>query len=756
MADNTVTEKFIADVSAFVRDVQRAAHEADQFGNANSSAGLAARRMGIAAAEAAAKAEKAQLAAYEAAKKLERGELDAAKAAQVYAVAAREVEKASIKDAESMRAAAKAADEEAQQLHQLGRAAAEAAAMEELSRLRANKSINDHNSLLRRMRSEYKDFGKDIKELETIGARAFGLLEKVGTFSVNAIFSAGNKLVEMGPLWLGGIVAGISALPLIATVAAGAITLGLGGALAYVGIKGALEATKVRQAWADTAADAKKQAAEWSKPWQPALIDIAHQFDGFVQRIGPTMSGVFAKMAPTVDSFATQAINSLDKLKPAITEVGNDFDKILQALGPNMPALMDSVSKGIIAFSQAAGDHSAEIVRMVLSLGQLVEITGKVTKALADLEPYIDPAANAMDILGVGAVHASEGLAMFGAGAAAAAVKTTGLTGAEQDVKNVMDLASQSADQLKTSLDALAGKNLSAREAAVTYGKAVETMTAAIRANGAAHGFNTQKGLENEAALNRLAKAALDNEVAMRADGRSAGDVAKFMSQAREKIYNAAREMGYNKQQADALATKLTGVSRAAASIKSPPPVVVRADISQAVQAAQNLQSIINGIFSGRAYGGPIHAPYGRAQGGPVYALAGGGSPSGPVHGPGTSTSDSIPAWLSDGEFVVSAAAYQANTVLVNAINAAHGRPVNNVMVPSGGHFDTMKPLPMPSARRHYDETLTGSSGGGSRPVVQNHNYYIAGSVWSEQELLNVLQGAALQRGISLTLPAGR
>lgn len=45
----------------------------------------------------------------------------------------------------------------------------------------------------------------------------------------------------------------------------------------------------------------------------------------------------------------------------------------------------------------------------------------------------------------------------------------------------------------------------------------------------------------------------------------------------------------------------------------------------------------------------------GRAQGGPAVARARGG----PVHGAGTSTSDSIPAWLSAGEFVVKTKAVQ-------------------------------------------------------------------------------------------------
>jgi tape measure domain-containing protein len=56
--------------------------------------------------------------------------------------------------------------------------------------------------------------------------------------------------------------------------------------------------------------------------------------------------------------------------------------------------------------------------------------------------------------------------------------------------------------------------------------------------------------------------------------------------------------------------------------------------------------------YWGLSHGGEVH----RANGGIVQRLASGG-PSGFVSGPGTSTSDSIMTWLSDGEYVIRAAA---------------------------------------------------------------------------------------------------
>ena len=62
-------------------------------------------------------------------------------------------------------------------------------------------------------------------------------------------------------------------------------------------------------------------------------------------------------------------------------------------------------------------------------------------------------------------------------------------------------------------------------------------------------------------------------------------------------------------------------------------------------------------------------------------------SSGGPVIGPGTSTSDSVKARLSNGEYVINAASTQANKPLVQAINNSNGRRVSS----DGGVINSMK-----------------------------------------------------------------
>lgn len=79
------------------------------------------------------------------------------------------------------------------------------------------------------------------------------------------------------------------------------------------------------------------------------------------------------------------------------------------------------------------------------------------------------------------------------------------------------------------------------------------------------------------------------------------------------------------------------------------------------------LDGLINSLFSnmmGGAGGGVLGGLFGFSQGGIVEAATGG-----LIRGPGTGTSDSIPARLSDGEFVVRASQTAKHLALLRAIN---------------------------------------------------------------------------------------
>lgn len=118
--------------------------------------------------------------------------------------------------------------------------------------------------------------------------------------------------------------------------------------------------------------------------------------------------------------------------------------------------------------------------------------------------------------------------------------------------------------------------------------------------------------------------------------------------------------MGYLAESAfDGLMSIASGAESAEDAIKSMALQLAQA----AAQAALFGSGPLAGAFGGQQGGGLIGALFGGAVG-----LAGGGQ----IRGPGTSTSDSIPAMLSDGEFVVNAKATKKPGMLetLTAINA--------------------------------------------------------------------------------------
>jgi len=101
------------------------------------------------------------------------------------------------------------------------------------------------------------------------------------------------------------------------------------------------------------------------------------------------------------------------------------------------------------------------------------------------------------------------------------------------------------------------------------------------------------------------------------------------------------------------------------------------------------------------------------------------------ISGPGTSTSDSIPAWLSDGEYVVNAAATAANLPLLEMINNGGDiRDLFQVVTGSklhayagGGFVGTGSALPA-WGRTSGGPAAAGSSAEASRrPIVEVHNH---------------------------------
>lgn len=168
---------------------------------------------------------------------------------------------------------------------------------------------------------------------------------------------------------------------------------------------------------------------------------------------------------------------------------------------------------------------------------------------------------------------------------------------------------------------------------------------------------------------------------------------AATLASQRQAFVDAATGAGFNADEVQRLADKVFAL---------PPTrtVEVLAETAAATQKTQDFAALWSGIQSRTVFlnavpliGGGQAEQVGPLLGG--YKFAGGGE----VRGPGTSTSDSIAAWLSDGEFVVNADAAQKNKGLLNYLNGGGGLPGYStggmVGVASASSSPTVRMLPI-------------------------------------------------------------
>jgi hypothetical protein len=152
----------------------------------------------------------------------------------------------------------------------------------------------------------------------------------------------------------------------------------------------------------------------------------------------------------------------------------------------------------------------------------------------------------------------------------------------------------------------------------------------------------------------------------------------------------------------------LDGTKSVSAGFAGMGKVVIRA-IEEMIVKMLIVQPLMRGLQGsfGFADGGAVALPGSADFIGPVAKATGG-----MINGPGTGTSDSIPARLSDGEFVVNARATSKNRALLEAINGGHlrgfatGGLVSDVPTPSGAAM-----VGGQTVNNHVSVNVNGSAG---------------------------------------------
>ncbi|MFF2009175.1 hypothetical protein ACFVWY_08890 [Streptomyces sp. NPDC058195] len=297
------------------------------------------------------------------------------------------------------------------------------------------------------------------------------------------------------------------------------------------------------------------------------------------------------------------------------------------------------------------------------------------------------------------------------------AAESMGLFGQQsQEVQAKLDAQKRSADGLRESIKALNDVHRSGLSGMIGFEAAIDAATKAAQENAGALSMSggqldlgTEKARTAASALSDLAAKTDEAAASARDSGASWSEVSGIYERGRQQLIANAQQMGLTRAQARALAdqilqtpdktaflrgdiddlkAKLADARDRLASAPSSKTARIKgeiADLKRKIAEAEGRLASFDGksatayITVQSRYTNPTPGPYA----GKYVFRAGGGQ----VNGPGTSTSDSIPAMLSNGEYVVRASAVDRYGLpLLDAINAqrlASGGPVGRFA--SGG-----------------------------------------------------------------------
>lgn len=799
--------RFVAETSSFDRPVDQSARKATDFGRTTERAALTARKALLSAGEAADKAATAHDAAARAADRYEKGEIKAAEAARAATEASRALERASIAGREAQMAAADAADKAGDQYRQLARDAELAAAAQQLGALQAAGATRQYNDLLARTKAQHGD-------LSRTAVAGFKTMEETGSKTYQMLSTGSEQLAGVNKLLLVGIANGLANLPFLASAAAGAITLVLGGALAGVGIAAQASDKQVRKSFSNTKTHVLSELRQISTPWHDTLLHMAD--DGVVafDSLAPALNRAYAEMAPATSRFVDEAAGSLDELQPAIDSIGHAWSRILDDLGPHLDEDMAAISDGIRGITDAAAENPEAVTELVHGVAELVKYTGEgigfLVRYRSEFSTFMHVAAGPgpqgliklvgtigelTGAFGGGSGKTQEFKSSLSATSVAAGNAGNSISktfGQTRKLVTAQDAAKMSTDKLKSALDKLTGTNISFAQAQIDQARATKAASDAVD-------HHRKVSLDEKQSLVDLAKADQDLIVNMRQHGATANELGAKMNSLRSRFITLAQQMGYSRTAAKKMADQLLGVAGSANKIPSKKSTHVTAPgAGSAKSAAEAVGRAVRNIPQtwtvniGASIGSALRPFFGGATGGLYdgkrFRYAAGGEISGLVTGPGTGTSDSIFAgpWLSNGEYVVRAEQTRKHFALIDAINRGAdgfagggliggtivGGPVTmSAAATAAGRLASARARPEALAAMAAQQSLAmlrGSPAGGITGVgagpgggmivqhITNVNLSVGGSIRSDRDVVEMVQGALLNGRKSVTLPPGR
>lgn len=488
----------------------------------------------------------------------------------------------------------------------------------------------------------------------------------------------------------GGIFA---ALPAAAELAGGATVLALGAGLTGLGAVVAAH-TKQGEAALD---DFKRYAVailnDVAAPFKDTFESIVQTGTATLEGLAQPLHDFFADTGPSVERFVNNLGQGFENLGPAIAPVGDAFNALLDEIGPKLPGLFDGIANATTRMADAIEANPQTFTDLG---GWLLHVADDVTIALTALTDF----ANWVDSHALAKAVASS---LFGGGLLDLGLQTYDkLSGHTDKAKAATDRITGSfgeeevaAESLNTTLENLSGGALSVEQANIRFRQSVKSATKAAKDNGKTLSENTTKGLANRQVLASSASAALRLADAVKKQSGSTSKANAVLNTSRKRLVQEARHFGLTKKEADHYVTSVLGIPHVAKTKIKENARQAKGHVDALTRAIHSVPKhhhtkfTVNTKAGRRAIRGYInaiskipstkttrlvtsHVGGRRTLHGTLPLNASGGY----IKGPGTGTSDSIVSRLSNGEYVVRAAAVKAvGTKFLDAINQGQRAP---------------------------------------------------------------------------------
>lgn len=319
---------------------------------------------------------------------------------------------------------------------------------------------------------------------------------------------------------------------------------------------------------------------------------------------------------------------------------------------------------------------------------------------------------------------------------------SNGLTQSSLQVSDALSDVQNAASELKNSLDLLNGGDVDAEKANLSFKTTLDTLKNSIQKGSDAINDNTDAGRANlKNILDGVSAAQTHAEAVAKQTGSVQEGTAAFEKDV-AALQDVWRKAGLTEDQIKTLTDTYLKV-----------PHNLNTDIAVTDKASAKIQTIrqgLDGIVSKTiTVGVNVQSAtnyVAKAVGGEISKFAGGGKvPSvlhrdfgGPVFGAGTESSDSIPAVLSDNEYVIRARA--ASTVGTGVLNALNQGDLDSVYRMLGQRSDVHTGSTASAA------DVAGMLGSGAQaPTVVVVNITPQGSIFAENDLRQVVQDVVLK-----------